>query len=658
MAHRTRSPIHLAPWCVAAAVGCAPPSTKEAETQDSGRVAPRDSGCLERTWYEDVDSDGHGDPLKPVAACVEPPGVSAVADDCNDLDGTVSPSATEVCNGVDDDCDGEADEGLLRAYTEDLDRDGYGDPSTAVEACDSPPGVWVDDAPGAADDDCDDSDDSVHPGATEVCGDGVDNDCDGVAGACALSGALTTGDADVAFLNPGAIRVTGASLAMADFDGDGVDDLVLGTTRFTPAGSASKYFGAVRLAAGGPDWAGEVVDPDDLPGWLGETHSSLMGITQAVADVDGDGTPDLLSGAILSDRGADSGGAVYLFLGADPGGIEQSAAAADIAFVGATVGQRLLNPGWPGDLDGDGRTDLLVGDVLDFGTSRAWLLYNDDAWTAEVDVADSADFVIEAASSAEKFTYGDGTRMGAAGDLDGDGVAELFFCNPYADTNTGEVSILRSDAGVRRSGIATTEDADLRVSGSHAEGTFGAALYPVGDRDHDGVDDVIIADFDGEPVPDGTSGGSYGPGRLVWVSGAAWTEAEWAAADDLSGWTLDGEPDTEHRLGRSVVLADFNGDGHDDLATSTQAGGGDAQGSVGVVHGPLSWEGSLSWATDLDATLVGTDSGGQFGSKLAAGDLNGDGVDDLAVAGSLHGYIGPEIDYTEGGVWVFFGSSW
>jgi hypothetical protein len=96
----------------------------------------------------------------------------ANAGDCNDGNAAINPGAAEICNAVDDNCDGHIDEGCpsVTYYYLDADNDGYGDPDDWVT--ESTPGFIETDG------DCDDGDDQVHPGATEQC-DGVDNDCDG-----------------------------------------------------------------------------------------------------------------------------------------------------------------------------------------------------------------------------------------------------------------------------------------------------------------------------------------------------------------------------------------------------------------------------------------------------------------------------------------------
>ena len=127
------------------------------------------------TWYPDADGDGFGDALGALAACREPSGHVDDDRDCDDADAAVFPGADEVCNDIDDDCDGGIDEsGAIDAPTwyADTDADGHGDPSSATRACDAPSGTVSDDT------DCDDADPDTNPGATEYC-DGHDDDCDG-----------------------------------------------------------------------------------------------------------------------------------------------------------------------------------------------------------------------------------------------------------------------------------------------------------------------------------------------------------------------------------------------------------------------------------------------------------------------------------------------
>ncbi|MGC6493305.1 MAG: putative metal-binding motif-containing protein [Myxococcota bacterium] len=96
--------------------------------------------------------------------------------DCDDEDPTVNPNGVEVCDGIDQDCDGARDEQAkdrVLWYPDD-DFDGYGDEtSSSVLTCYSPNGSWV-----TNDLDCDDSDMDTRPLGFEICNDGIDNDCD------------------------------------------------------------------------------------------------------------------------------------------------------------------------------------------------------------------------------------------------------------------------------------------------------------------------------------------------------------------------------------------------------------------------------------------------------------------------------------------------
>src|SRR5690606_6759271 len=135
-----------------------------------------DEGAATTTWYADADGDGFGDASATVRACAPPPGFVANADDCDDTDAAINPDAAEVCNEVDDDCDGAIDEGAIDDATwyADADGDGFGDPAVSQQACRRPAGTV------SNDDDCDDTRASVHPGAPEVVADGIDQNCDGV----------------------------------------------------------------------------------------------------------------------------------------------------------------------------------------------------------------------------------------------------------------------------------------------------------------------------------------------------------------------------------------------------------------------------------------------------------------------------------------------
>ncbi|MEC7985385.1 MAG: MopE-related protein [Myxococcota bacterium] len=135
-----------------------------------------ESDAIDQTlWYEDDDNDGYGNVSQAMVACDAPNGYVSDNSDCDDSEVTTYPGAPEQCDEIDNNCDGSVDEAsALAVFTwyDDGDNDGYGDPNDSVENCAQPTGYVSDDT------DCDDNDDDVNPGATEICS-GEDDDCDG-----------------------------------------------------------------------------------------------------------------------------------------------------------------------------------------------------------------------------------------------------------------------------------------------------------------------------------------------------------------------------------------------------------------------------------------------------------------------------------------------
>ncbi len=132
-----------------------------------------DEGVAGGTFYLDSDGDGYGDAGKSSSACLAPSGYVASGSDCNDADGAIHPGATEICDNVDNNCNGQTDEGTIaQVYYQDADGDGFGNANSAKLSC-SAIGGYV-----TTGTDCDDTKSAVHPGAPEVC-DGLDNNCDG-----------------------------------------------------------------------------------------------------------------------------------------------------------------------------------------------------------------------------------------------------------------------------------------------------------------------------------------------------------------------------------------------------------------------------------------------------------------------------------------------
>ena len=128
-----------------------------------------------KSWFKDADGDRFGNKLASLRACEQPSGYVSDNADCNDASTAANPSATEVCDGLDNNCDGlkdQADAADAKTWYQDKDLDRYGDAGSSKKACYLPTGFV------ANSDDCDDVKGAVKPGGTELC-DGIDNDCDG-----------------------------------------------------------------------------------------------------------------------------------------------------------------------------------------------------------------------------------------------------------------------------------------------------------------------------------------------------------------------------------------------------------------------------------------------------------------------------------------------
>jgi len=228
-------------------------------------------------------------------------GYSESDGDCNDEDDEIHPEAEEICDDIDNNCDGMIDNDAVDARTwhTDADGDGYGDPSTSVHACDEPAGYTADSR------DCDDGDDDVHPGATEVAN-GIDDDCDGeidegLGGGDADGDGWSVGEGDCddgdATVFPGAAELDSPSMCMRDYDGDGYGDTS------APAGGVGGsdcddhndevHPGATESCDG--------ID-NDCDGLTDDDDTITTGVTAWFRDADGDGYGDPFSSTFACDE--------------------------------------------------------------------------------------------------------------------------------------------------------------------------------------------------------------------------------------------------------------------------------------------------------------------------------------------------------------------
>ncbi len=121
--------------------------------------------------FADADGDGFGNTLVSINSCTNYPGYVLNDLDCDDANLAVFPDAVEICNEIDDNCNGFVDDGAETLYYNDADNDGFGDPLLSVFDCPAPFGYVNNDT------DCNDSNASVYPGSTEVCN-YIDDNCD------------------------------------------------------------------------------------------------------------------------------------------------------------------------------------------------------------------------------------------------------------------------------------------------------------------------------------------------------------------------------------------------------------------------------------------------------------------------------------------------
>ncbi|MCS7213847.1 MAG: MopE-related protein [Candidatus Calescibacterium sp.] len=145
--------------------------------------------CILTKFYRDGDGDGFGDGQNYVEDCYAPYGYVGNTNDCNDSDVSVHPGAVEICNGKDDNCNGDIDEFVYLVFYRDSDSDGYGNPNSTTQACSKPNGYVMNNL------DCNDSNSMIKPTSIEIC-DTLDQDCDGFVNDGILSYFYKDGDGD------------------------------------------------------------------------------------------------------------------------------------------------------------------------------------------------------------------------------------------------------------------------------------------------------------------------------------------------------------------------------------------------------------------------------------------------------------------------------
>jgi hypothetical protein len=550
----------------------------------NGYVDADDPAIVFTTWYVDVDEDGYGDSGTATDTCDPKPGYVTPSGDCDDGAYLVSPARDEYCDGVDNDCDGSVDE--IETYVDwyrDDDGDHYGQDKDVVNDCAQPRGYDLN--PG----DCDDGDASVHPDQADVCGDGIDNECDTFVDNCLSD----LDEAEFSLSGNVGSNYVGYSVASGDVDGDGTDDLLVGS----PLGAS--FTGAVYVVKGATSGHLTVADVDAT---IAGSSSEYFGSSVTAADVDGDGTDDVLTGAAWTSK-------AFLFLGPIS---STTVASADVSFTDAVGGNSFGNAVALADLDGDPDLDMAIGAPYDssgYGTVSIFL----GPLSGAVSSAD-ADLAVTGT-----VTYGYAGEVANLGDLDGDGLDDLAQSAYYGGSSyQGEVYVL--DPGSTTGTVSPSTIAKATLTGDASYDQFGYR-FAGGDYNGDGYGDLFVTALS---VDDGFA---YDAGRVFgWLGPVSGAFAGSSADVMISGDTTYGT------LGSDVELGDVSGDGADDVVIGRQ----NADSYVGtayLVQGPAT--GSIGV---VSAVTLGKPNDGSVYNYVGyavgmLGDWSGDDADEVVVTG-------------------------
>jgi len=533
---------------------------------------PEDIAWLD--WYRDSDGDTYGDPDDLLNDCAQPDGFVADATDCDDSDAAVHPAANELCDRIDNDCDGLTDlndPGLLGDWTwhQDADGDSHGDPATALERCEQPTGYVL------ADDDCDDSRGTIHPGAVELCG-GLDDDCDGLVDEADpdLQGTATfylDGDADGYGLTSGTASGCTAPLGYAALSGDCNDS----DTTYHPGASETDCHdpadyncdGSTGYAdLDGDGWvaceecddgdtaahpgATEMCDgrDDDCDGTVDEDDADDAPTWYADADSDGFGDPASSARACSVPTGfvTDATDCDDARSATHPGALEWCNGHDDNCDGTTDEDEAIDAPAWYTDADADGygvdtNTDVsceapdgfaaLPGDCDDADGA-----YNPGA--TEDDCGDLSDYNCDGATG---YT-----------DADGDGWAACEECND-------------SDARINPGATEVCDGVDDNCDGTVDEADAEDSLTWYADSDGDGYGDLATS-IDACSAPTGTvpsasdcddSDAASNPGATEYCDGH----------DD----DCDGDVDEDDAADAPTWYGDADGDGYGEPTTTTLA---------------------------------------------------------------------------------------